>query len=153
MSESVQTALCRHGRPDALIPVPLHWRRQWQRGFNQAALLANQLARHSRIQPWKLKVRERWCNRRRATSAQLGLDRSQRRSNMKQAFYCSANLNDLYVVIIDDVMTTGATATAMTNELLSHGARRVDVWCCARTPAPAGENSSQRCIAPDIAPY
>jgi ComF family protein len=138
MSESVQKALCQHGRPDALIPVPLHWRRQWQRGFNQAALLANQLARHKCIRPWNLKVQERWCKRRRATRAQLGLDRTQRHSNMRQAFDCSANLADLYVVIIDDVMTTGATAAALTSELLGHGARRVDVWCCARTPGPTG---------------
>jgi ComF family protein len=137
MSQSAAQALRRHGRPDLLVPVPLHWRRQWRRGFNQANLLARQLCRHPRLQGWSLQVAGHLCTRVRATVAQQGLEREQRQRNIRSAFSCKEEMTGLHLVIVDDVMTTGATAEALARELLSRGARRVDVWCCARTPAPA----------------
>jgi len=134
MWEPVAQTLLSQGVPDFLIPVPLHWRRQWQRGFNQATLLAQQLCNHPQLRPWSLRVGTTVCTRRRATSAQAGLDSAQRQRNIRNAFACKKNVVDQHLVIIDDVMTTGSTVRALATELLRAGARRVDVWCCARTP-------------------
>jgi ComF family protein len=136
MSGPVARALHLHGRPDKVVPVPLHWRRQWRRGFNQASQLALQLCRHPLLQAWSLQVDDRLCTRRRATAAQHGLERSQRQLNIARAFVCSAGVSGLHLAIVDDVMTTGATVEALAREFLRQGASRVDVWCCARTPPP-----------------
>ena len=141
MCRPVACALRQHGRPDKVIPVPLHWRRQWRRGFNQASLLAHQLCGHPLLRCWSLQVDDRFCRRRRATAAQHGLERAQRHRNIAKAFECTAAVSGLHLVIVDDVMTTGATAEALAREFLGRGARRVDVWCCARTPAPNTQNS------------
>jgi ComF family protein len=137
MSNPCLQALRRCGRPDLLVPVPLHWRRRWKRGFNQADLLARQLIRHPRLADWSLQVSGRLCRRSRYTAAQQGLEREVRLRNIRGAFSCSREVAGLHLVIVDDVMTTGATAEALARELLDRGARRVDTWCCARTPAPA----------------
>ena len=153
MSQPVAQALSRHGRPDLLVPVPLHWRRQWQRGFNQASLLARQLCRHPLLRDCSLQVNDQLCSRRRATVAQHGLERAQRRRNIREAFSCCDSVSDLHVVIVDDVMTTGATAEALAQELMNKGARRVDVWCCARTPAATDSITSGQCKPSALTPY
>ncbi|MCZ6830155.1 MAG: phosphoribosyltransferase family protein [Gammaproteobacteria bacterium] len=153
MSRPMAQALRRHGRPDLLVPVPLHWRRQWRRGFNQASLLARQLRHHPLLRDWSLQVDDRLCTRRRATVAQHGLAPEQRRHNIRQAFSCREYVSDLHVVIVDDVMTTGATVEALAREILNQGARRVDVWCCARTPAPTDSIPSGQCKPSAVTPY
>ena len=152
MARPLVRALERNGRPDLLVPVPLHWRRQWQRGFNQSSLLARHWCRHPLLRAWHLQVDDRLCRRARATKPQHNLEPARRQSNLHQAFKCRRNVSDLYLVIVDDVMTTGATAETLARELLRQGASRVDVWCCARTPAPTSPTPGQ-CKPPVIAPY
>lgn len=112
--------------PDVLVPVPLHWRRQLQRGYNQALELARPLSRQLEIP-----LRTDLCVRTRPTRAQSDLTYAERRRNLRQAFACR---NDLpaHIGIIDDVLTSGQTVTAMASTLLAAGAESVCVWVLAR---------------------
>lgn len=120
-------------RPDYLLPVPLAERRLRQRGFNQAAMLANWLG-----QKLILPVEGKWLQRQIDTPAQQGLDAAARKRNLRRAFI----LNDdtavagRHLALVDDVLTTGATAEALARLLLKAGATRVDIYCLARTPKP-----------------
>lgn len=118
---------------DAIAPVPLHWRRRWSRGFNQAEIIADELGRALRL-PLCLGV----LVRARATPAQQSLDAEQRRRNLRAAFAIRKNrggmLEGRRIALVDDVVTTGATASEITRLLLNAGARSVQVWCLARTP-------------------
>ncbi len=120
---------------DAIIPVPLHWRRLWGRGFNQSELLARQL---QSLDPLiaGAGLHTRSVRRRRATAAQSGIGAAQRSANLRGAFTVNRPYANLRVAIVDDVLTTGATATAIATVLRRAGAGRVEVWCLARTPAP-----------------
>lgn len=113
--------------PECLIPVPLHRNRYQQRGFNQSIEIARHLSRQLSI-PLDLKS----CIRNRDTSHQTGLPAKQRRKNMRKAFSVINPLPYQHIAIIDDVMTTGATASALAETLKKHGVSRVDVWVCAR---------------------
>ena len=117
------------GSDSVLVPVPLHWRRRWQRGFDQAVLLSRHLG-HLTGMP----VAERLLQRHRATAAQSGLDRRQRASNLARAFRWRGRSAPRQLILIDDVMTSGATLEAATAVCLAAGAERVDVWVFARTP-------------------
>lgn len=124
-------ALARDEQYDLVTAVPLHWRRRWQRGFNQAGLLAREVARHSGI-PFARALR-----RVRSTRAQAGLSNTARRSNMVSAFACrrgmrNGRLRGRRVLLIDDVMTTGSTAAACARALKSAGAARVALLTVAR---------------------
>ena len=111
---------------DGIVPVPLHWRRQALRGFNQADELSRTL--HTQRE---LPVIH--CVRRlRATDAQSGLDAAARRKNMRGAFTAIAPITARHPVIVDDVITTGATCRELANELLRSGASRVSVLALAR---------------------
>jgi ComF family protein len=110
---------------DAIVPVPLYWRRWLQRGFNQAELLARGLARTTgipvvgalrRVQP---------------TSVQAGLSRSARRRNVSAAFR-SRSVTGQRILLIDDVMTTGSTAASCALALKRAGAKRVALLTVAR---------------------
>lgn len=120
-------------RPDRLLPVPLSPQRECQRGFNQAALLARWLA-----EPLGLTVDERLLRRVQDTPAQQGLDAATRKRNLRHAFALAdgARVEGLHLALVDDVLTTGATAQFIARQLRQGGARRVDVYCLARTPAP-----------------
>ncbi len=118
---------------DALVPVPLHWRRQWRRGFNQSALLAKQLARRGCPA-----VADNLVRRRRATAPQSGSDALARARNLRGAFTVPGPCDNLRLAVIDDVLTTGATAAEVARALKGAGAAEVEVWCLARTPPPAG---------------
>ncbi|MDR0208627.1 MAG: ComF family protein [Pseudomonas putida] len=120
-------------KPDQLLPVPLTARRLRRRGFNQAALLARWLAGQVGIP-----CNEQLLRRARDTPAQQTLGAKARRRNLRQAFglVCDARLDGLHLAIVDDVLTTGATAQAIAALLRKAGARRVDVYCLARTPKP-----------------
>ena len=121
--------------PDLIIPVPLHWRRLIHRGFNQADLLAREL-RSQCPALRQVPVATRRVHRRRATAAQSGMDAGARTRNLSGAFTVNLACDKLRVAIVDDVLTTGATAAALATALNSAGASRVDVWCIARTPPP-----------------
>jgi ComF family protein len=114
---------------DLLLPVPLHWRRRLRRGFNQAELIADQLGREL-----ALPVAMRLLRRDRATAAQQSLDATSRRRNLRRAFTLRGEVVGLHVALIDDVVTTGATAAELSRLLLSAGAASVQVWSLARTP-------------------
>ena len=119
---------------DALVPVPLHWRRQWARRFNQSALLAEVMAKVSGCS-----VAHRALKRTKATPQQVGLDKSARAHNVQGAFRVpaegKAEVAGRKLVLIDDVLTSGATVDACARVLLRGGAASVDVVVFARVVA------------------
>jgi len=121
---------------DALVPVPLHWRRLWGRRFNQAAALAAAVAADR-----GLPVLTTALKRRRATAQQVGLSHSGRAANVQGAFAVTeggkAAICDKRLVLVDDVLTSGATVDACARALLRAGARNVDVLVFARVVAAA----------------
>ena len=115
---------------DCLVPVPLHPLRLWQRRFNQAALLAGRLGKAT-----GLPVEHTALRRVKRTASQVSLSWSERRSNMEAAFAVAAGQEDRisgrHVLLIDDVITTGATVEACARVLKEAGAREVDVLALA----------------------
>ncbi len=117
------------GEADALAPVPLHYTRLWRRQFNQAAALAQVVsAKCGKPAEHGLVARVR------RTRSQVGLSRAERAENLQGAFRCpeTAELRGRRIVLIDDVLTSGATANAAARALLRGGAKAVDVLVFAR---------------------
>lgn len=116
---------------DILVPVPLHWGRLWRRRFNQSSALAHAISKLS-----KVPVADHLLVRSRATAPQFGLPRSQRAENVQGAFAVPKppriEVKGKKLVLVDDVLTTGATVDACTKALLRAGAGRVDVLVLAR---------------------
>jgi ComF family protein len=120
-----------HVLPDAIVPVPLHLSRLRKRGYNQALELARPLAKRFGVPLLHDALR-----RTRATDAQTELTAVQRRRNVRGAFEASfSGPLPAYVVVLDDVFTTGATFTECVRVLKKAGVARVDVWALARAPA------------------
>lgn len=107
---------------NVIIPVPLHWMRKWQRGYNQSEALAEAVARKLRIP-----CRPSWLRRIRATGHQTDLTATARRQNLRRAFRSSrwAHLKGKSVLLVDDVLTTGTTANEASRALIDAGASRV----------------------------
>jgi len=120
-------------KPDCLLPVPLAGRRLRQRGFNQAAMLARWLS-----QSLQLPLDENSLRRTQDTPAQQGLDATARKRNLRSAFALAPDtaVKGRHLALVDDVLTTGATAECLARLLKKAGAKRVDVYCLARTPKP-----------------
>lgn len=116
---------------DMLIPVPLHWGRAWRRRYNQSGALARVIARRSGVA-----VKGDILQRIRATEQQIGLSRAQRATNVQGAFKVPADrqsqVHGRRVVLIDDVLTSGATADACARALLRAKAAQVDLLVFAR---------------------
>ena len=116
---------------DAIVPVPLHWRRLWARRFNQSALLAETIAREC-----GRPIAHEALKRVKATAQQVGLTRTQRAENIQGAFRVPATAKAAVagrrLVLVDDVLTTGATAEGCARALLRAGAANVDVLTFAR---------------------
>jgi ComF family protein len=116
---------------DMLIPVPLHWRRAWHRRYNQSGALARSIERQSGVA-----LRGDVLQRVRATEQQVGLSRPQRASNVQGAFKVSpdrqSEIAGRRLVLIDDVLTSGATTDACARALLHAKAAQVDVLVFAR---------------------
>jgi ComF family protein len=125
LSGLLAQALPRDEAFDAAVPVPLYWLRRLQRGFNQAELLARGLSRRTGIPV------VRALGRLRPTPAQAGLSNSARRQNVSQAFR-ARGVQGKRILLIDDVMTTGATAASCAAALKQAGARRVSLLTVAR---------------------
>lgn len=104
--------------PDAIVPVPIHWRRRCHRGFNQSELLCEAFPSEL-VQPNLL---ERW----KATTPQVRLTREQRQKNLRGAFKGTQVVPD-HVLLIDDVYTSGHTAEECARTLIQGGAKRVTV--------------------------
>ena len=117
-----------------IVPIPLHWTRLWQRRFNQATALADQIAKHS-----GLRVEPKLLRRRKRTLRQVGLTKAQRQQNLQGAFHVpddvKMSLNGQRVLLVDDVMTTSSTANAAARVLLRAGATNVDIVTFARVVA------------------
>jgi ComF family protein len=107
--------------------VPLAEHRFRDRGFNQAGELAKQLA--SKL---SLPLRADALIRQRVTREQAGLDRIDRRKNVRNAFMLSTLLHAKHIAIVDDVVTTGSTVNEVARVLKRAGAKIVEVWAVAR---------------------
>jgi competence protein ComFC len=129
LADFLASALPLDERFDAVTPVPLHWRKRWQRGFNQSELLARAIARRRGI-PMVGALR-----RARFTPTQAGLSNTERRRNVAAAFEARRAVRRLAgrrVLLIDDVMTTGSTAAACARALRQAGAAKVVLATVAR---------------------
>ena len=116
---------------DVLVPVPLHWKRGWSRRYNQSGALARVIERQTGV-----KLSSEALRRVRPTQQQIGLSRKERASNVQGAFKVATERQSLIhgrrVVLIDDVLTSGATADACARALLRAKAASVDVLVFAR---------------------
>lgn len=120
---------------DALVPVPLHWRRRWARRFNQSAVLAAAVSRTSGVP-----VVAHALKRIKPTAQQVGLSRNERVANVQGAFRVppegKAETLGRRLVLVDDVLTSGSTVEGCTKALLRAGAANVDVLVFARVADP-----------------
>ncbi len=115
--------------PDLLIGVPMTHRAVRKRGLNQAVFLARLIGRQLGIP-----VKSTLIKKLRETDRQSTLNASKRQRNLKGAFHCKGSLEDKHIALVDDILTTGATANEISKVLKVAGANRVDIWVCARTP-------------------
>ncbi|MHA7818292.1 MAG: ComF family protein [Erythrobacter sp.] len=133
----------RKGDGPLLVPVPLHRWRIWQRGYNQAALLAREL---ERLGKGELVVDA--LSRRKRTPSLGGLGREQRENALAGAIGVRAGargrIEGRDVVLVDDVLTSGATSDACTEALLDAGAASVRVACFARVVDGRGMGTGKR---------
>lgn len=116
-------------KPDCIVPVPLHWRKRWYRGFNQAACIAEAIGEGTGIP-----VMEDALLRIRRTSPQKGLDHRRRRDNLKGAFVVNPDHREELsayrrILMVDDIYTTGATMEACGGALRDAGMEKVYFIC------------------------
>lgn len=112
---------------DRIVAMPLHPSRLRERGFNQAAEIARWLEK-----PLRTVVDRNCLSRRLATSPQASLPLQARHGNVRGAFECHVDLQGQHILLVDDVMTSGATADECARVLILHGAARVDIAVVAR---------------------
>ena len=122
-------ALPREKSFDVIVPMPLHWLKKWQRGFNQSSDLAREIGKK-----WNVPVRN-VIRRKKTTRPQAGLTNAKRRANVSGAFQMTRgkSLAGMRVLLVDDVVTTGATASACARVLKRAGAAHVALLALART--------------------
>ncbi len=135
-------ALPRDERIDAIVPMPLHWRRWLSRGFNQSDLLAREVGARSGLPVEDL------LRRTRNTKVQAGLSGRERRQNVKDSFALPdpSRAKDRCLLLVDDVLTTGATLNAASGALKQAGARRIAILTLAR-PDRRSDNSPRGATA------
>ncbi len=142
LSRLLATAIPLEVRFDAVIAMPMHWRKEWDRGFNQAELLAVPVARR-----YGLKL-SRNLRRSRYTKAQAGLSEAGRRTNLKDSFRVvrPEQLAGKRVLLVDDVLTTGSTLRAAAEALKAAGVAHVTCLTLARV-----DNGSPARTSPSLA--
>ncbi len=124
----LQQIVAAYGRPDMIVPVPLHPLRLMQRGFNQANELIRVCAKTLEIP-----VQNDVCYRQKPTPAQTLLDRNSRKRNLRGAFVVKSKfVEQKNIVVFDDVITTGSTTQELTKTLVQAGANSVAIWALAR---------------------
>lgn len=118
--------------PDLIVTTPMHWLKRWQRGFNQAEILGQYVA-----QELNIPLASHIIQRSHKTSAQKELSRIERQKNLRKVFSIteknSALINNKKIALIDDVVTTTATARELSQLLTNAGAKDVQIWALART--------------------
>lgn len=114
-------------KPNCLIPIPMHPEKLTNRQYNHAWLIARQLGKNLGIE-----VRSDLLIKRVNTVSQAGLHARERKRNLRNSFTCSEYL-PAYIAVIDDVVTTSATATEVSRLLKRNSCQRVDIWALART--------------------
>jgi ComF family protein len=112
---------------DGIVPVPLTIKRLREREFNQALLIGRSVSKKTGI-PLFIDI----LTKKKETPPQIGLSAAERMANLKNAFAVTGNINSLRLILIDDVMTTGATVTECSRALLKAGAKEVSVLVVAR---------------------
>jgi ComF family protein len=141
LSEFLAQALPVDARFDAVIPMPMHWRKRQQRGFNQAELLARPIARRYGLRLSKNLRRTRY------TESQAGLGQTARQQNLKGSFKVknAGQLAGKHVLLVDDVFTTGETLRAAARALKAAGVSRVSGLTLARVDLslPTGGGASE----------
>ena len=113
---------------DLLVPVPLYWRDQRRRGYNQAAVITAQLSQKLQVPVVHA------LSKPRSRPHQQQLSRAQRLRDIRGVFTTTAKLSGKHVGLVDDVITTGATVEAISSQLIRAGAKSVTVFALARTP-------------------
>tara|TARA_B100000446_G_scaffold69292_1_gene65811 strand:+ start:3555 stop:4256 length:702 start_codon:yes stop_codon:yes gene_type:complete len=131
LNEEVARQYTGDALPHIAIAVPLHWSKRLYRGFNQSAWIAQQLAPSVHFELLDC-FRKDYSRR-----DQKQLNRQQRQRNLRGKFHLKANIRSQiqgkHLVLVDDVITTSATARVLSQQLMSAGAARVDLWALART--------------------
>ena len=115
--------------PQVVVPVPLHKEQLRERSFNQSAELARQLARELKLD-WSTRL----LHKVRPTRPQHGLNQKHRKMNLRHCFRFDNQRDLTHVAIVDDVVTTGSTASEIARTLLRQGVEHVQIWALARTP-------------------
>jgi len=127
LKEHIETGVSKHGFPDVILPMPLHKIRLTKRGFNQSLEIIKPLAKAKDI-PIELNLVERS----KATQSQTNLNRKQRKKNVSGCFSLITKPNYSHIVIVDDVITTGASVNELAKLLKKSGVDKVGVWSIAR---------------------
>jgi ComF family protein len=129
LSSISEQLIAEFGRPGCLMPVPLHSRRLRSRGYNQSIEIARVISGKEGIA-----IDRTSLIRQRSTSTQTGLDARSRLKNIKGAFRLNKKISYRHVLIIDDVVTTGATVNEIARLLKKNGVEEVGVLSFARAP-------------------
>ncbi|MDH5263601.1 MAG: ComF family protein [Betaproteobacteria bacterium] len=135
LGDTLSRAAAAAPAPDLVLASPASATRLRERGFNPALVLARRVGARLGVA-----VDARGLVKVRHTPPQTGLGRAGRRRNLRGAISARRRLDGLNVAVVDDVMTTGATLSAMARALKEAGASRVSGWVVARTPEPVGED-------------
>lgn len=125
--------------PDAIVPVPLHPARLQERGFNQAIEIGRHLSRQMGVP-----LLPHACVRTKNTLSQTELSWKKRRSNMRNAFACTTRFAQKHVVILDDVMTSGATLSELARVIRKQGASEISVWVIARAMPSSASSKTEK---------
>lgn len=129
LAKHVQRKYAGHPLPDCLVPMPLHTQRLKKRGYNQALIIAKPISRLLNIP-----IDQSSWHRIKPTAAQASLPARLRANNVKRSFqYVGEQPAARHIAIIDDIMTTGSTVTALSQTMRQAGAERIEIWCLART--------------------